>query len=140
MEKTVNIPFGLMYEEKPSSEIVLHAMYDEEEDISVIIDPNGQKIPCVENSQYMGTSTATKAVETSDEDPGTGTSTRTVTNVTRESSDSDEGRASLALGTRTETFVSAEQSDEDPGIDVISRPPVKTGTATSVAKEETDSD
>jgi len=139
MKNAVNTPFGLMYEEQPSSETVIDTIYyDEEDDISVIIDQYGQKSPFVELSQYMGTSTATKAVETSDEDPSTGT--RTVTNTTRESTDSDEGRLSLALGTRTDTFVATEQSDEDPGSEITSKPPVKTGTATSVAKEETDSD
>jgi hypothetical protein len=138
MNKNIPRPFGLRYEEQPTAENITIPLYDEEEDISIIIDEKGQKVPAVEFPQNMGTTTATKAVENSDEDPNI--STRTVTRISNESSDYDDKQFALTLGTRTDTFVATEQTDEDPGAEVVSRPSITTKTATSVIKEVTDSD
>jgi hypothetical protein len=143
MNKTTSLPFGLRFEEHPNVKDFIIPLYDEDEDISVVIDENGRKIPSVEYYGNLGTRTATKVQnEGTDEDPGSSNmgGTRTLTEVKDESSDSDEDRFSLILGTRTETFVQSEQSDEDPGIDVEPRPPLTTRTATSVAREDTDKD
>ncbi|MGD0857294.1 MAG: hypothetical protein ABSA18_16095 [Dehalococcoidia bacterium] len=143
MEKPSSLPFGLRYEEHPVANDFVSSIYDEDEDISVVIDENGQKIPSVEYRGNLGTKTLTRLQnESTDEDPGTSKlgGTRTITAVQSESTDFDDGQYSLALSTKTTTFVQAEQSDEDPGIDVVSRPPLTTRTATKVAREDTDQD
>jgi hypothetical protein len=143
MKKSSPTPFGFRYEEKPVANEVDCSIYDEAEDISVVIDDNGQKIPSVEYRGSLGTRTLTKVQnESTDEDPDTpaGGGTRTITAVRSESTDFDDDRYLLALSTKTETFVQKEQSDQDPGIDVVTRPPLTTRTATKVAREDTDQD
>ena len=143
MKRTSALPFGLRYEEYPLARSFVVSEYDEVEGISVVVDGNGKKIPAVEYQGNLGTTTFTRVqAENTDEDPNSSKTggTRTVTAVKAESSDSDEERYSLSLGTRTDTFVQTEQSDEDPGIDIVQRPPLTTGTATKVAREDTDQD
>ncbi len=120
LNKSISLPFGLQFTERPTANSFIVPVYDEDEDISVVIDENGRRIPSVVYFGNVGTKTFTKVHE--------------------ESSDSDEDSFSLILSTKTETFVLSEQTDEDPGIDTTPKPPIVTGTATSVVAEETDSD
>jgi len=145
LNKPTSLPFGLQFAEHPIAKnfIVPVPVYDENEDISVVVDENGQRIPSVEYHGKVGTKTVT-AVQSEDTDDDQESlkmvGTETVTKVKEEASDSDDDHFSLILGTKTETYVQSEQSDEDPGIDTRPKPPITTGTATKVAKEETDDD
>ena len=140
MNKSTSLLFGLQFAEYPTANNFTTPLYDEDEDISVIINENGQKIPSVEYRRDVGTKTFTEVQEENtddDQDTLQMVGTKTGSAVQEESSDSDEDHFTLALSTKTETFVQAEQTDEDPGIDT---PPLTTGTATKVAREETDND
>ncbi len=142
MNQAISIPFGLQFEEHPIAKNFTPPIYDDEEDISVYIDRNGNKVPSVEYYGNLETTTLTKVQnESADEDPTlfSADGTRTLTEIQNESSDSDDSIL-LSLGTQTATFVQSEQTDEDPGIDTSPRPPLSTGTATKVAKEDTDKD
>lgn len=141
MDKKSPLPFGLQFEENPIDKEFVIPIYDENEDMSMVIDKHGQKIPFVEYCGNLGTKTATKVQnEGNDEDPDSMDGTRTITRVKEESSDSDEDRYFHFLGTRTDTFVQSEQIDTDPGFDNESEPSLNTKTATSVSKEGTDED
>ena len=136
MNKSIPLPFGLQFAEQPinNDTIVPASVYDEDEDISVVVDKDGQRTPSVEYYRKMGTKTFTHVQEEAtddDEEFPSLVATKTAT-ATEEESDSDDEHYFLILGTKTETFVQSEQSDEDPGID--------TGTATKVAEEITDND
>lgn len=148
MNHTSPLPFGLRYEERPYAKDFTLPTYDEDEDISVYIDANGQKTPSVECYGSLGTKTETKVVsEGTDEDPSflKMGGTRTLTEVQNESADSDDTFLS-ALTTRTGTFVEDEQSDsdEDTAIELMSKPMPKplptTKTFTNVVRENTDQD
>lgn len=94
-------PFGLHFEETVpnASESPLELLYDEEEGLSYIIDPAGNRVPFVTYAaSAMGetkTERGTKAsIDTPDtdwvEDHWLGMGTRTVTKVAREETDRDE--------------------------------------------------
>ena len=137
-------PFGLLFEEHPIATDFIIPIYDEDEDISIIVDEGGHKKPYVEYFRNSGTKTLTKvANESIDEDRDSLKmgGTRTLTAVkSDDSSDSDEVAISLMLGTKTATFVQSEEADTDPGIDVVPKPPLTTRTVTAVAREDTDKD
>ena len=143
LNKPTSLPFGLQFIERPTANNFIVPVYDEDEDISVVIDENGRRIPSVEYFGNAGTKTFTKVQdEGTDDDQESlkAVGTKTFTEVHEESSDSDEDYFSFTLSTKTETFVLSEQTDEDPGVDSTPKQPIITGTATSVFREETDSD
>ncbi len=122
MEKKRAMPFGLLFEEPivPSKEIVI-PIYDEVEDISVVVDEDGVKRPFVEWSGNLGT--------------------KTLTHVESESTDDDEDLSRSFLGTKTLTAVEAEQTDEDDDIEtIVNYSMLGTKTATKSAGEESDDD
>ena len=136
-------PFGLLFEEPANSVLeVMSPVYDETEDISVIIDDRGNKIPYVEWHGSVGTKTDTGIARVgTDEDneaPKT-LGTRTLTEVKKEEADFDD-MSYLFMGTKTLTSVSSEQADEDRGDDIRSLPKLHTMTATKTAGEGTDDD
>jgi len=143
MHKIAQIPFGLYFEEFPIVENSLHPIYDEDEEISVIFDENGRKIPVVECYGAIGTKTVTfiHGEETDDDqDSSLSIGTRTLTHVQDESSDSDEDSFSFLLGTKTATAVQPEQSDEDSDHQYNPGPIIATGTFTKIKNENSDSD
>lgn len=143
MEKSTVMPFGLHFLEQPIDNVYISPLYDEDEDISIVIDENGDKHPSVEYYSNTSTKTATSVQEENtdeDQDYAKIVNTTTATKVKEEISDSDDEFFSPNLGTRTDSFVQAEQTDEDPGIDTGPKPPVTTKTFTHVSREETDSD
>lgn len=145
VNKSIPLPFGLQFAEQPVTNniAVPISIYDEDEDISVVIDENGQRIPSVEYCGKVGTKTFTnvKAEETDEDQDSPGmVGTKTGTAVKEEEVDSDDDHFLFILGTKTETYVKSEQSDEDPGIDTGPKSPLSTGTATKVAEEITDKD
>ena len=88
--------FGLNFEEKiiDRDSIIFPSfcspVYDEELNISVYIDENGNKMPCVELEKFV--------------------STKTRTRVSRENSDPDADM--ILSGPKTRTYVDQEDSDE----------------------------
>ncbi len=145
MNKSTPLPFGLQFAEQliDNNIIVPASIYDEDEDISLVVDEAGQRIPSVEYYPKVGTKTFTnvQAEETDDDrESSQMIGTKTMTEVEEETSDSDDNHFMPMLGTKTETFVQAENTDADPGIDTYPKPPLTTGTATKVATESTDKD
>jgi len=145
LNKPTSLPFGLQFAENPVTNVLITSatIYDEDQDISVVIDKNGQRIPSVENYKNLGTKTFTEVqAEATDDDQNVLNVlvTATKTAATEESSDSDDNRFALILSTKTETLVAPEQTDEDPSLGIGLKPPLTTGTATKVAVEETDKD
>ena len=138
------IPFGLLFEEptKPAIEMV-SPLYDEAEDIAVIIDNRGSKIPYVEWYGLVGTKTDTRiAAEGADDDDDDlrTLGTRTLTEVKKEDASDFDDMSYLFMGTKTSTSVSSEQADEDRDDDIRSSPKLHTMTATKTAGEGTDND
>ena len=138
------IPFGLLFEEptKPAIEMI-SPLYDEAEDITVIIDDRGNKIPYVEWYGLVGTKTDTRiaAESADDDDDGPRTlGTRTLTEVKKEDASDFDDMGYLFMGTKTSTSVSSEQTDEDRDDDIRSSPKLHTMTATKTAGEGTDND
>jgi len=143
MNKPTSLPFGLRFAEYPAAINFIIPVYDEDEDISVVVDENGKRIPSVEYYGNAGTKTVTEVQSESTDDDQESMNmvlTKTATAVNEESSDSDEDQFSLFLSTKTYTFVQSEQTDEDPGLDTAPKPPLSTNTATKVVNEETDND
>jgi hypothetical protein len=143
LNKPTSLPFGLRFAERPTANNFIVPAYDEDEDLSVVIDEKGRKISSVEYYGNLGTSTATKTQEEiTDEDHDSFKlgGTKTFTHVNEEVSDSDDNHFSLILGTKTGSAVQSEQSDEDPSVDNTPKSPVTTKTFTNVVREETDSD
>ena len=143
MKQDEFIPFGLRFEENFAETDYIVPIYDEDQDISVILDEKGCKIPYVEYYGAIGTKTLTKVQsESSDEDQNSSVAggTRTVTESSKESTDSDTDSFVVSLGTRTETFVRSEQSDQDPSTQFEPRPPLTTRTATKTVSEGTETD
>ena len=108
MNKTMATPFGLRFEERPTAADFIIPIYDEEEDISVVVDNAGHKIPYVEYYENLGTKTFTKVANK--KPAGISNSlkmsgTRTLTEVQAKSSDSDDSSFSFTLSTKTQTFV-----------------------------------
>jgi hypothetical protein len=140
------LPFGLLFEEEPTSNPnIVEPIYDEDNDISVVFDKRGNSFPFVEYSGITGTKTATKTInEGSDDDDEmittNGTNTRTVTETQAEEADSDNTFYSTILRTRTDTFDSSEQSDEDDNATYRLSSSTNTKTATSTFGEDTDDD
>jgi len=142
MDKNNVIPFGLLFEETmiPILENV-SAVYDESEDINVIIDEDGNKTPYVEWKGNMGTKTETRIRGESmdDDEPPNPLGTHTITEVKIESSDIDD-MVNLFLGTKTITAVKAEETDDDPSEMNYSRKILGTKTLTKEHGEGTDDD
>lgn len=119
MKYTTSLPFGLLFEEESvdSPNSIIHPLYDEDQDVSVWIDKEGNRIPFVEHLGVLSTKTATKTSSEGSDDDETlqfATSTRTITEENNEESDSDEDlNYSINLRTTTMTFDQSEQSDED---------------------------
>ncbi len=142
MNKNDVTPFGLLFEEQviPTGEIAT-PVYDEDENISVIIDERGNKTPYVESNSNFGTLTITRIKEesTDDDEPQNALGTRTLTEVKEEDSDVDD-MVNLFLGTKTTTSVKSEQTDNDPNEIHYELPIMSTITATKAANEDTDFD
>lgn len=162
-----DIPFGMLFEEKvPNLNYKLpEPIYDSEQNLSVILNKQGNLVPFVENmSAVLGTETATKVrAEGTDQDReicsslGTRTISEvrteptdsddeklnasfhavTTTRVKVETSDSNEDRAWAFMGTETFTHVRQEQSDSDEDRACAF---MGTKTFTHVRQEQTDSD
>ena len=144
MNKSSPLPFGLQFTEQPANNKLNFpsSVYDEEEDISIVLNERGQRIPAVSYTK-MGTKTMTHvdSEDTDDDDAFSNMSgTKTATAVEEEAPDSDDDYFFLALSTKTETFVQSEGSDQDPSIDSGPKSPINTATATKVAQEVTDND
>jgi hypothetical protein len=144
MSKKNPTPFGLLFEEPTNPVLeVVSPLYDETEDITVILDDQGNKIPYVEWYGLVGTKTTTRiaAEGADDDDDGPQTlGTRTLTEVKKEGSSDFDDMSYLFMGTKTSTSVSSEQADEDRDDDVRSSPKLYTMTATKTAGEGTDND
>ncbi|SRR6266498_479562 len=140
MKESLAMPFGLLFEERPVVSNLIMPIYDEDEDISIVVDENGHKIPSVEYRTGIGTKTATSTIEDTDDDEDAlmVNGTRTVTETQAESADSDENVFLAMLATKTETFVQSEDSDKDPTFEL--RQPYTTGTATKTSNEDSDTD
>jgi hypothetical protein len=154
-KRETTVPFGLLFEESaPQPRNQVEPTYDEETDISYVIDSEKRKIPYVECGSFTGTNTATKVYrETTDTDPGEDQTrfsvegTTTVTRIKQESTDTDpENDHSCffgALATESVTLVQAEATDTDPENDCVRPSKVPFGgtdTLTEVKKENTDRD
>ena len=145
MRKNNIRPFGLLFEEKPASNInIVEPIYDEDNDISVVYDKSGNRFPFVEYFGITGTKTATKTMEEGSDDDemmtANNTNTRTVTETQAEETDSDNAFYSAVLSTRTDTFDSSEQTDEDNDSIYHSFPLINTKTFTRILNESTDDD
>lgn len=142
MNKKVQLPFGLQFEEYPVPVEFTPPIYDEDEELSFYIDENGRKVPAVEWRGNVGTKTFTHVeAENTDEDRDliNRASTGTATKIQEESSDSDSS-VFLALSTQTETFVQSEQTDNDSSAESRQYLAASTKTSTAFQDESNDED
>lgn len=150
--KQTNIPFGLLFEEAaPEPRGLIVPTYDEEADLSYVVDSAGHRIPYVEFTAAIGTETHTRiASESVDEDEnrlgflGTETATKVRIEATDRDPEGNKPRPIVSLGTESVTLIQSESTDTDPEDDrtspSIRRPLVGTDTFTEVKREATDKD
>jgi hypothetical protein len=140
MNQDNDTPFGLIFAEPA----LLHAVttstnYDEAEDISFVLAPDGTRVPLVEFGVPTGTvsHTRVKNEETVADASISQLGTETMTKAQGEGTDSDDDSQlyfAAMIGTQTLTRVSAEGTDADDGS------LVGTTTITEVKEESTDQD
>lgn len=129
-ESSIIMPFGLLFQETVSPLIEqIHPCYDEETDLSYIMDETATLVPFVERNGILGTQTETKIrSESTDTDPG-----------------GDHSQIIGLMGTETITLVEAEDGDVDHAasasrFDLCKEVFIGTDTFTEVDAEPTDTD
>lgn len=123
-------PFGLLFEEAASPPATqMHPYYDEETDLSYVMDETATPVPFVEYNGMLGTQTETKIrSESTDTAPGeehsqiaVSAGTHTMTAVQMEETDVDhmdsvsrfESHKRVSMGTDTFTETKVETTDTD---------------------------
>jgi len=141
-DKLVVRPFGILFEEFVENEdqsLESISEYDEDEDLNIVVLPDGSKKAIVEVGFSAGTKTETRQQREGPDDDLGSTGTRTVTNVKKETSDVDD-TLFQSLSTKTSVIVQKEQPDKYPPQNFTFGCVLGTKTKTKETGESTDSD